>query len=187
MFGKLNTYVSYKGLPQSIEKKKFITISPAIEDCLKTYCKQQIIDDNSWECSKCKVKGIAIKTLHFQQLPQILILSLNRFKQIPNSTTLTPQFRKNEKLVKYGEELNMSNFFEGHGQHRYRLFAVANHLRLNGELKDVTEMDGHYYAFIKTEKGWFKFDDEDVSSVAESKVLNNQNAYILFYQKIATQ
>jgi ubiquitin C-terminal hydrolase len=34
-------------------------------------------------------------------------------------------------------------------------------------LKDVREMDGHYYAAIKTDKGWLRFDDEDVTITTE--------------------
>jgi ubiquitin C-terminal hydrolase len=45
-------------------------------------------------------------------------------------------------------------------------------------------MDGHYFAYIRTDTGWLKFDDNEVSEVSEVKVLNNKNAYILFYERM---
>ncbi len=45
----------------------------------------------------------------------------------------------------------------------YRLYAVAIHVRLDSTLRDVRDMDGHYYAYIRLEDGWKKFDDSTVS------------------------
>ena len=56
------------------------------------------------------------------------------------------------------------------------VFAVANHVGgLHG---------GHYFAYGKNfiDGGWYEFNDSNVSSIEEKKVVSD-NAYVLFYNK----
>lgn len=78
----------------------------------------------------------------------------------------------------------MGKFTESQVDQEYKLTAVACHIRLNDYLRDVQEMDGHYYAHIRTKQGWLRFDDTDVLTISEENVLDDRSAYILFYEKV---
>jgi len=56
----------------------------------------------------------------------------------------------------------------------YELYGVIVH--------EGTTENGHYIAHCKQENQWYAFNDENVSMIETEKVLNNKNAYILFYR-----
>ena len=55
----------------------------------------------------------------------------------------------------------------------YNLYAVIIH---DGDLDS-----GHYYSYCKNQEEWFEFNDSTIKPVLTKKVINNKNAYILFY------
>lgn len=45
-----------------------------------------------------------------------------------------------------------------------------------------TTDNGHYIAHCKYETHWYTFDDDNITIIEADKVVNNKNAYILFYR-----
>ena len=58
---------------------------------------------------------------------------------------------------------------------KYHLTAVVEHV---GQSYDC----GHYVAYVKSDFGWIKCNDEKMSLVSDSTTLG-ENAYLLFYKK----
>jgi len=53
---------------------------------LKCFLKPETLDaDNLWECNKCAKKVQAVKTLHYESLPEVIMLHLKRFRYDPVS------------------------------------------------------------------------------------------------------
>lgn len=68
----------------------------------------------------------------------------------------------------------------GGGGVQYKLYGVLVHL-------GYTSHSGHYYSYVRGPphgQQWYKADDTSVSAVSASDALA-QNAYILFYSKVA--
>ena len=84
-----------------------------------------------------------------------------------------------ELLTKYYEATNKENSWEP--RYNYRLYGVVCH---SGSMRG-----GHYVAYTsydyKGKRHWLFMSDSYVEQVDEAKVLSCE-AYILFYEKIAT-
>jgi ubiquitin C-terminal hydrolase len=141
-----------------------------LEDCLKAYAQEERLENASaFDCSKCKAKTVATKTLRIQRFPKCLIVHIKRFKLSTNS-----QLSAQERWIKYGgnvsfplQGLNLGMFASKSSgvdplDVVYDLYGVINHTGT----RDV----GHYTAICKVQgKGdeqlWYKFDDEKVTRV----------------------
>lgn len=144
-----------------------------IQDCMKEYCKNEILDDdNLWTCDKCKKKVRAIKKIQLWTCPQILTIQLKRF----GANRIT----KDNRLINYPMiDLDISDvvspiYYDSNICCKYTLQCVINHTgNLNG---------GHYYTYckdIETSK-WFVYNDSEVSPIQSNLVISN-HAYMLFY------
>lgn len=146
--------------------KKALT---CVEDCLASYCREEILDENSlYMCEKCNRKGRASQQLTFYNLPEILVITLKRFR---SSLHLSEKVTSH---VAFQPELDLSPFMCRSTQGaKYILKAVVNH---TGTLNA-----GHYTADVRDESGkWSHCSDERVS---ECKEPHFDLAYILFYEK----
>lgn len=152
----------------SLQHKKYLT------DCLKDYFLERAIDDY-YECEKCKAKSKAKKRHHIMMLPRVMILHIKRFDN---------NFKKVEKFTSYPDQLEMSEFCSKEvdpsvrGNSKYQLFGVAIHFG--------TINQGHYYAYVRRDGNWYKFNDEYFAQVRLKEVLDQQ-AYLLFYRQLDTQ
>lgn len=153
-----------------------------IEDGIEVSLKEEISDIDK------------VKILHFraENLPQTLVLQLKRFGYNSSNQTKT----KIPKRVSFDTTLDISRFSTlPSSTLMYRLRGVVVH--------SGTSEHGHYYSFINTPTGWFRFDDNvvttfnpenipkecfgsDRNASVNSNYSSTYSAYMLFYERIAT-
>lgn len=182
----------------------------SLENCFDMFTQcEELSDDNSWTCTKCKKQTNAYKKLNIKSLPPILIIHLKRFfyqSRTSNSKLTTPVWFPISKLdmSKYVisddqsdpsiNDTYISSSFSSDSEYIYDLYAVCNH-----EGRDM--VNGHYTAFCKNpmDLKWYCFDDANCIPLSNLnpqenspiwRILNNgsenifsENAYILFYKK----
>ncbi|BDA47004.1 probable ubiquitin carboxyl-terminal hydrolase 10 at C-terminar half [Coccomyxa sp. Obi] len=121
----------------------------------------------------------ARKVVQLYALPRILVLHLKRFAYTGHTGT-----GKIHKTVHYGDRLRIQPSWMAEGcpdaRHRggadYDLIAVVHH---HGR----TPASGHYTADVRQPDGkWLRFDDADLSAVSLARVVDDNKAYLLFYQ-----
>jgi ubiquitin C-terminal hydrolase len=140
-------------------------------DCLKEFCKEEILDDNNlWSCKECKKKVRAHKKMQLWSLPGILVIQLKRFDQ--------NRINKITNLINFPlENLDLKNMISPFNLdpslcYEYTLYCVINH--------QGTLHQGHYYAFCRKENKWYSFNDDYIDEVSEENIISH-NAYTLFY------
>jgi hypothetical protein len=142
-----------------------------LRDCLRATEAETILDSkNLWHCSRCDAKVCARKSELIWSLPPLLIVHLNRF--MPSSPV------KNDRLVKYPEELDMSPFVKAPEKaNLYHLIGVVEH---HG--KGIAS--GHYEAIaLHHQLGqWFRYNDTQCFAVSPQDA-HTKDAYILFYER----
>lgn len=182
----------------------------SLENCFDMFTQcEELSDDNSWTCTKCKKQTNAYKKLNIKSLPPILIIHLKRFfykSSSSNSKLTTPVWFPISKLdmSKYmiSDDLPDSNLNDiyipssctSDSEYIYDLYAVCNH-------KGRDMANGHYTAYCKNpiDLKWYCFDDANCINLSNMhsqvnspiwKIYNNgsdnvfnENAYILFYKK----
>jgi len=151
----------------------------SLRDCLRNYVKESYID---YTCEKCRKEGKAVQKVDIVRLPPLLIMHLERF--YPDEQMLSRsdevKYRKKQAFVRFPlADMNLDEFVCGN-KNRYStfdLYAVSNHF---GSLEG-----GHYTAFCysKPSKQWYKYDDQDVSTV-DSRSVESSAAYILFFSAL---
>jgi len=125
---------------------------------------------NEWKCEKCKNIG-AQKQSQIWSMPEVLVLNLKRF-HIDDSHHI----RKLYTEISITEQINF-NLNSGTHIFNYQLTAVGNHYG--------SYHGGHYNAICNVgDNKWMEFDDLNVKEVNTDFLLNNRDAYILFYKKI---
>ena len=130
-----------------------------LRDCFNLFLREEKLEDKL-SCPYCKLKQEFTKNYLFDKLPQVLIISLKRFKYA------TMYRNKINTFIKYPlENLEINH-------EKFDLYAVINHF---GNLNS-----GHYTSYVKIDNQWFDFDDSIFNSCHKDKIIN-KNAYILFY------
>ena len=123
-------------------------------------------------CRQCLRKTQLEQKIRIAELPQILILSLQRINQYLNT--------KNEAYVHYEEKLDLRDIIDADiynaNSTRYQLYAVTNHI---GNLNT-----GHYYSYIRVNNEWYYFTDSKV--VKANPQYNSNEVYTLFYIKLSS-
>lgn len=119
-----------------------------------------------------KCDGCSENTVHkikncIYKLPDILIISINRF-----NTNLS----KNTNKITIETILDLSNFIYSNDDESvvYELESMVCHI---GSIRS-----GHYYALVKIGEAWMCFNDTRVSQV-DMKTLDLSTPYILFYTR----
>jgi ubiquitin C-terminal hydrolase len=148
-------------LPIPVEKKE-VTLT----DCLNSYLEHDTItyshDGQSEDC---------YKYLKICNLPDILIISFNRFNHLN---------RKNHKIIYFPfDNLDLNAYVHGYNENKefmYDLYGICNH--------SGSSLGGHYTSMVKNANGsWYSFNDRIVNKLE----MNIQNlytkAYVLFYRK----
>ncbi|MCQ2820598.1 MAG: ubiquitin carboxyl-terminal hydrolase [archaeon] len=141
--------------------------SQNVSDMLDLYFKDERI---KWEskCEGCKQKTEHRKQLRISILPEILILSLQRFNARTGS--------KNNERVSFDQNINLDPYVDrecSKGRSSYSLYGIANH--------SGTPSFGHYYAYAKVNGSWKEYNDSTVSSYSVSS--STSSGYVLFYMK----
>lgn len=146
-----------------------------LEKSLRHFTSPEQLDvDNMYKCGKCKKRTQPIKTLGLWQPPNILTIQLKRFNIFG---------QKINKTITYPESLNLGPYFASDSPfasasvHTYHLYGVLLH---HGN----TARSGHYTAKVKASSGtWVNADDSYTSPASVRSVLDNHDAYILFYTR----
>lgn len=147
------------------------TPSPSLLDCIHLYIEdERMCGENAWYNDKTKQKEDVLKTLQFWSLPTILIMNLKRFNKI--------NFRKNNCYVDIPlTTIDLSKYVIGYQKdsYVYELYGICNH---SGNV-----MGGHYTANVKTNNGWYHFNDRNVTKIADESKIISPMAYCLFFRK----
>ena len=145
----------------------------SVEDCLAQYCAEEILDAESlYQCDGCKKSVRASKQMSFFSLPEILVISIKRFRSYGNFSD------KVSTPVAFQQTLDMSPFLSTSNQHsRFQLVGVVNH---QGNIHG-----GHYTADARgiVDGQWCAFSDE-VHKPAQRP--DFKLAYLLFYAKMTS-
>jgi len=127
----------------------------SLYDCLFKFISPEKIGNNIY------------KSIHFWNLPSILIIVLKRFSF---------NGRKNNSNVEIPHTLNLYQYCKGPSRNKctYSLISICNHV---GSMNS-----GHYYSYCKKNKEWFEYNDLLVRKIPKNKV-STPFAYCLFYEK----
>ena len=178
-----------------------------IQECLKSYCAEEMLSgDEVWKCPRCKKEREATKQITITRAPQFLVVHFKRFSAGRGESARkirTPiDFPlRNLNLEPYmlpspsGKELDvMSKQFPPDQlkpdpsmtpPYFYDAYAVMRHI-------GTTLTSGHYTCLAK-DRGrncWRQFNDTWVSDfdpdrLSERDKLQNEMAYIVFYQRVS--
>ena len=157
-----------------------------LTDCLNGFIVEEKIED--YHCEKCDKKITHIKKVLIDQIPNILIIHLQRF--VFNYTTFTME--KLNTPVKFEETLNIKNYTVNKDNDNIPLEYFDYELQ-GALIHSGQHQYGHYYSLIynKQEKNFYEFNDIDVRRMELNKGMelafgsygDNKNAYMLIYTK----
>lgn len=165
-----------------------------LEDIIYNNFREDFLNNqhNFYICSSCNSKQkITEKDMRFiirksfvASPPPRLCITFKRFKK--SQDNLFSNYTKNSIKVNYPLLLDISPIVikaSCDTAYHYELEAVVNH---TGNLQS-----GHYTAYVQhvayKEKAWYYFSDQYTKQVDEKDVLNNANAFMLFYRRTAAQ
>lgn len=174
--------------------------SADIYQCLQSYCKEEMLSgDEVWKCPYCKKERVATKQIILTRAPQILVVHFKRF-----SASKTQSARKIHTPIDFPlHGLRMDRFMISHGPPAngetansggalspttgpfiYDAYAVLRHM-------GSTLSGGHYISLVRDAyRGcWRRFDDERVTDfdprdLRHADRLQNEQAYIVFYERV---
>ena len=168
-----------------------------LSDCLRSYCQQEMLDPGEeWKCPVCKCQRTATKTIRITRLPKTLVVHFKRFSGSKTESTRKvhtpvdfPIFGLDMQPYMFDTRLpNQPDSEEGPDAaitppFLYDAYAVMRHIgnSLNG---------GHYIALVRdaARSTWRKFDDDKYHDFDPSRLkfqdrLQNEQAYIVFYER----
>ena len=132
--------------------------------------KDELLDgDNKYTIEKTGERVDAKKQILFWSLPDVLIITIKRFSN---------SLEKNNALVEIPlADFDLSKHVIGYDNksYVYDLYGICNHI---GGV-----MGGHYTANIKTNNGWYHFNDRNVTKIADESKIISPMAYCLFFRK----
>ncbi|KAK2521050.1 hypothetical protein Q9966_013186 [Columba livia] len=144
-----------------------------VEQALELFVKPDLLGgENAYLCDKCKKKVSATKRFTIHRAPRVLTLALKRFADFTGG--------KITKDVGYPELLNIRPYMSQTSGDpvMYGLYAVLVH-------SGYSSHAGHYYCYVKASDGqWYQMND-NVVRPSNIKVVLNQQAYVLFYLRMA--
>ncbi len=177
-----------------------------IRSCLRSYCaEERLSGDEVWKCPHCKKEREATKRIIITRAPRFLVVHLKRFSaghaesarkvrtpiefplqgldlepyMLPSPTT--EELHHAAKV--YGPE-NIKTEPSMTPPYVYDAYAVMRHV-------GTTLTSGHYIGLVKdTARGCWKqyndhrVDDFDPNRLSDRDRLQNEQAYIVFYQRV---
>lgn len=141
-----------------------------IDDCFQQYCLPEILDQDSlYTCTKCNKKVPASKTLSFHTVPEILVVTLKRFRSYGDFSD------KINSNILFGEELDIAPYVTGQ--------AVRTKYRLTGLVYHQGNMHGGHYTcdvLGAVDQAWCRYSDEHLQAPTSP---DQKLVYILFYAR----
>jgi len=174
-------------------------------DCLRSYCSAEMLSgDEVWHCPRCKRDREATKRITISRAPEFLIIHFKRFSashsQSAKKIHVPVDFPLNNLdiepfMLPSPTAEDVSTIAHRYGKealetppamrppYRYDCYAVMRHL-------GGTMTSGHYISLVKdVARGcWREFNDERITDFQPQDLrggskLQNEQAYILFYQR----
>lgn len=144
--------------------------SISLEDCLKNYNKEEILD-----CPFCKIQSLKIKK-SICSLPNIFVFVMSRGKNA--------KFKCKIKFEKEIDMNNMNNFYQPVSEN-FRTYNTKYELIGATFAFDWYKGTGHTVAFCKTDRNeeYYVFNDSRPRRTNISEI-NDKIPYILFYKRI---
>jgi len=144
----------------------------SLDDCLKTFPKEEIAEGVTWRCPKCNQLVKPIKTQSIWKAPTVLVIVIQRFEIVGNAVM------KKCDEVTVPLTLDISNLIStksGEKNTQYALFGVSQHL-------GFSIIGGHYVTDVMHRKNenWYRINDD----IIEESRKDFHNSYILFYKQL---
>ena len=150
----------------------------ALADCLANFSKPEKLDGSIYNCERCKGLQNATKRVTISELPDVLLLHINRikWKGVNRQKIQTKvDFPLRDLDLADHSMFSGAEAKEKEKDTKYTLCGVVNHSgkHFGG---------GHYFSYcLNTESsGWLSFSDGLVTAASEGNVSESQ-AYMLFY------
>jgi ubiquitin C-terminal hydrolase len=151
-------------------------VPPHLNNCFEKFAVEEEI--SNYDCGVCKCKrNVKSRTKIFRS-PNILFISLKRFRTLPNG-----RFLKDDRNIEIPLELDINPWID-HSMttdkklsNIYTLKGISNH---NGGLNS-----GHYTADcagIIDPENWYHYNDSTIQKWEDSTNIDKSDAYILMYQ-----
>jgi ubiquitin carboxyl-terminal hydrolase 10 len=184
--GQLYSVVRAKGNKASATVQPFLVLHldilpeavQSLEDALKFFAAPESLEGYKAASSKASEVVSARKELKIQTLPPVLIIHLMRFSYGAHGSGKVNKVVKYSNTLTIGRELLATTTGVANEGRKYELVATVTH---HG--KDPSA--GHYTADCRQPDGrWLRFDDANVSEAPINRVLQEQ-AYLLFYKRVA--
>ncbi|KAL4510473.1 hypothetical protein ABPG72_004627 [Tetrahymena utriculariae] len=160
-----STFDPFLDLSLPIESKSLKDLN----SCMDLFFKPEEID-GEYKCEKCTKTSRAIKSCQLGNIPKYLVIHLKRFKMFPYKTKIKQQ-------ISYPSILDISKYYANSGNE-------STKYSLNGVIIHQGSADiGHYVSFNKRDTKWYFCDDDSIQECSNKDALD-QEAYLLFYEKI---
>ena len=146
-----------------------------ISECLDNYCRVELLSsDNAWYNDKLKKYETVNRQVKFISLPDVIILSLNRFDNFNNKSRKNVRFTL-DMTIDFGKYMLDSN-----ERQLYNLYGVCCHKGSSNY--------GHYTSIVKNNINdkWYLYDDDNIELLNAneySKVLELDQPYVFFFSK----
>jgi len=197
------TYEAFYSISVEIPKSGRVA---TIEQCLESYCQEEVLSgDEEWKCPRCKVQREATKQIIITRAPQYLVIHFKRFSAGKNEsakkirTPITfPLFNldmapymlpdvspaKRDQIAAQYNDPSIKTDATMMPPYRYDAYAVMRHL-------GTTLSSGHYTCLARDRalKRWRNFNDDSIQDfdpmqkMSEQQRLDNEMAYIVFYER----
>lgn len=135
-----------------------------IADLIFMSMTDEIREKDEWKCDNCKGNHNYMKMKRICKFPEILVISLNRFKDIYN---------KDNSEVFVNEKLNF--IIDDTNHYNYGLKSLGLHYgNLNG---------GHYMSICEINNETFNlYNDENVNTINKNDFLKSNTVYLIIYE-----
>lgn len=155
---KSNSFEPFITLAVDIQENK------TIADLIMMSMTDEIREKDEWICDNCKGNHNYMKMKQIWKFPEILAISLNRFKDIYN---------KDNSDVFINEKLSF--IIDDNNKYNYELKSLGLHYgNLNG---------GHYMSICEINNETFNlYNDENVNTVNKNEFLKSNTVYLIIYQ-----
>lgn len=147
--------------------KNLITIA----DCFGKYCETENFDgDNKITCEKCKTRTRSTKRMELEYVPELTIITINRFKA---------QLTKIQEPIKIFPKIELDGY-------PLRLIATVNH-------SGSSIHGGHYTAYVsrsylddhgQLQEKWFMADDASITEIDKRTMLSDTRIYLALYERV---
>ena len=149
------------------------SVTLTIYDCLESHFSIEPLD--GFKCDNCGAQN-SVMLNKLLTKPETLVIGFKRFVYNP----MLGCSSKIHNNITYPSILNVSKYcpISSNEGNIYKLKCVLNHIgNVHG---------GHYYTYCYSNNlnNWYNLNDINVNKIDINQVLHNQNAYMLFYEKM---